>query len=64
MDISLIMKVVGIGIIVSAACYILSKYGRDEQAAFVSVAGIVVVLVMLVGEIGALFETIREVFGL
>ena len=63
MDIGLILKVAGVGILVSVACQILSRAGREEQATFVSIAGIVIVLAMLVGEIGALFETVREVFG-
>ncbi len=64
MDISLIIKVVGIGILVSVACQILSKSGRDEQSMLVTVAGIVVVLLLLIEEIGGLFDTIRSVFGL
>lgn len=64
MDISLIMKVAGIGMIVTVACQILNKAGRDEQATLVSLAGIVVVLLLLVGQLGTLFGTIREVFGL
>ena len=63
MDIGLILKVAGVGILVSVACQILSRAGREEQATFVSIAGIVIVLAMLVGEIGALFETVKEVFG-
>ena len=42
----------------------LNKIGRDEQATMVSVAGIIVVLVMLIGQIGEVFDTVREVFGL
>lgn len=64
MDVGLIMKVAGIGMIVTVACQILSKAGRDEQATLVSITGIVIVLIMLVTEIGALFDTVKEVFGL
>ena len=64
MDISLIMKVAVIGMIVTVVCQILNKAGRDEQATLVSLAGIVVVLLLLVGQLGTLFGTIREVFGL
>lgn len=63
MDISLILKVAGVGILVTVACQILSRAGRDEQATLVSIAGIVLVLMMLVGEIGELFERVRGVFG-
>ena len=64
MDFSFIMKIAGIGMIVAVSCQILSKVGRDEQATMVSVAGIIVVLLMLVGEIGELFGAVRDVFGL
>ncbi len=63
MDVTLILKIAGVGILVSAASAILNKSGRDEQAIFVTVAGIVVVMLMLVGELGELIETIRTVFG-
>ncbi len=63
MDIGMILKVAGVGILVSAAAQILQKYGRDEQATLVIIAGIIVVLVMLVGEIEKLFEMVISVFG-
>ena len=49
---------------VSVATQILTKSGRDEQATLVTVAGIVVVLLMLVEQIGALFSLIFTTFGL
>ncbi|MBE6662385.1 MAG: stage III sporulation protein AC [Ruminococcaceae bacterium] len=64
MDISLILKVAGVGILVGVSCQILAKYGRDEQSMFVGIAGIIVVLLLLVGELSELFETVRSVFGL
>ncbi len=63
MDVSLILKVAGIGLTVSIAYQLLAKYGRDEQAVLVSLAGIVIVMLMLVDKIGALFGSIRSVFG-
>ena len=63
MDISLIVKVTGIGILVSVATQILSKSGRDEQAMLVTLSGIVVVLLLLVDEIALLFDRICTVFG-
>ena len=63
MDVTLILKIAGVGILVSAASAILNKSGRDEQAVFVTVAGILVVMLMLVGELGELIDTIRSVFG-
>ena len=64
MDISLILKIAGVGMIVTVICQMLSKAGRDEQATYVSIAGIIVVLMLLVGELGELFETVKDVFGI
>ncbi len=63
MDIGIILKVAGVGILVSAASQILSKSGRDEQSMLVTIAGIVVVLIMLIGEIEKLFQLVCSVFG-
>ena len=63
MDIGMILKVAGVGILVAAASQILAKSGRDEQAMLVTVSGIIVVLVMLVQEIDKLFELVCSVFG-
>ena len=62
-DVSLILKIAGLGVLVSSAAAILSKTGRDEQAMLVTVAGFIAVMLMLVGEIGELFEKVRSVFG-
>ena len=62
MDVSLILRVAGVGILVAIAAQILSRSGRDEQATLVTVAGLVVVFLMLVQEIGQLFETVRTLF--
>ena len=53
----------GVGILVSAAAQILQKSGRDEQSTLVVISGIIVVLVMLVGEIEKLFQLVTSVFG-
>lgn len=64
MGIELILKVAGVGMIVTVLCQILAKAGRDEQATLVSIAGIVIVLLILVEQIGVLIGTLCEVFGL
>jgi stage III sporulation protein AC len=64
MDIGLILKVAGVGVLVAVTAQILSKSGKDEQAMLVTVAGVIVVMIMLVGEIGELINTVRSVFGL
>ena len=63
MDVGLVLKVAGVGMLVTVAHQILSKSGRDEQAMLVSLSGIIIVLLMLVEEIGVLFDTVRSVFG-
>lgn len=63
MDVSLILKVAGIGMMVSIAYQLLTKYGRDEQALFVTLAGIIIVMLMLTDKLGTLFGNVRSVFG-
>ena len=64
MEISLLMKVAGVGFLIATSALILSKSGRDEQAMLLTVTGIIVVMVMLIGEIGELLERVRDVFGI
>ena len=64
MDVGLIMKIAGIGILVAVANNILSKSGRDEQAVFCTIAGVVIVLLMLIQQIDMLFTSVRNVFGI
>lgn len=63
MEVNLLLRVAGIGILVALVVQILQKSGRDEQATLVVVSGIVVVFFLLVREIGDLFETVRGTFG-
>ncbi|MBQ2733355.1 MAG: stage III sporulation protein AC [Clostridia bacterium] len=64
MDIGLIMRIAGVGILVAVINQVLSKSGRDEHAMFVTLAGVIVVLMMLVREISALFDAVRTAFGI
>lgn len=64
MDIGIIMKIAGVALLVAVINAILSKAGRDEQVMFVTIAGVVCVLLVLMGYIAELFETVRTVFGL
>jgi len=63
MDISLIFKITGIGLLVSVACQILSKSGRDEQATMLSIAGIIIVMIMIITELDNLFNILSRIFG-
>ena len=64
MEIEFVLKAAGIGMIGATVCQILSKSGRDEQATLVSIAGVVILLLMIVGELGDMISSIREIFGL
>ena len=64
MDVDLIMKVAGVGMIVAVVCQILGKVGREEQSTLVSITGIVIILVIIIDEIGELLESLRRIFGL
>ena len=64
MDISLILKITGIGILVSVACQILSKSGRDEQATLLSIGGIIIVMLLILSEMKSLFNVISTIFGI
>ncbi len=64
MNVDLILKIAGIGIIVAVINLLLAKSGRDEQALMTTLAGIVVVLLMLIPQMGSLLDTIKDMFGL
>ena len=64
MDVDLIFKIAAIGILVSVLNQVLSRSGRDEQATMTTLAGLVVVLVMVVQQISGLFELVKNLFGL
>lgn len=64
MDVDFIFQVAGIGIIVAVLNQLLQRSGREEQAMLTTLAGLIVVLIMVVTEIGGLFETVKSVFGL
>ncbi len=64
MDVDLIFRIAAIGIIVSVLHQLLVRSGREEQAMLTTLAGLIVVLMILVKEISALFETIKSIFGL
>ena len=64
MDVDLIFKIAAIGILVSVLNQVLSRSGRDEQATMNTLAGLVVVLMMVVQQISGLFELVKNLFGL
>ena len=64
MDISILFKIAGIGILIAVVHQILTKAGREDQAMMVSMCGMIIVLTMVVKEISTLFNTVRTVFNL
>ena len=64
MDVDLIFKIAAIGILVSVLNQVLSRSGRDEQATMTTLAGLVVVLIMVVQQISGLCELVKDLFGL
>lgn len=64
MEINLILKIAGIGMLISLVAQILNKSGRDEQGLMLIISGMVVVFLLLVGELESLLEKIKDVFEL
>ena len=64
MDIDLIFKIAGTGIIVAVLTLVLKRAEREEQAMMTTLAGLIVVLVVIIDEISDLFEKVKSVFGL
>lgn len=64
MEVDLIFRIAAIGIIVAVLNQVLDKANRSEMATMTSLAGVIVVLLMMITEINNLFETVKTVFGL
>ncbi|MFU0833310.1 MAG: stage III sporulation protein AC [Oscillospiraceae bacterium] len=64
MDVDLIFKIAAIGIIVTVLNQVLEHSGREEQAMMTTLAGLIVVLMMIIQQISTLFQTIKSIFGL
>lgn len=63
-DVDFIFKIAAIGIIVAVLNQVLIRAGREEQAMMTTLAGIIVVLLMMIARISDLFETVKTTFGL
>lgn len=64
MEVDLIFKIAAIGIIVSVLNQVLIRSGREEQAMLTTLAGLIVVLMMIIPKISQLFDTVKSVFRL
>lgn len=64
MGVNLIFKIAAIGILVAVLNLILVRSGRDEQALLTTLAGLIVVLMMLLQQISDLFDLVKQLFSL
>ena len=63
MELDLVFRIAGVGIIVAVLSMLLKKADRDEYAMMVTIAGLIVVLAIIIDEISQLFDTVKMVFG-
>lgn len=64
MEVDLILKAAGVGLIITVVCQVMSKAGKDEQANLVSLVGMVVILALIIERVGHLVSSLRSIFGL
>ena len=64
MNVDLNFRIAAIGILISVLNQVLTRSGREEQATMTTLAGLVVVLMMVVQEISDLFDLVKNLFGL
>ena len=64
MDLSIIFKIAAVGLITAVINQVLKRADKDEIATIVTLAGLVIVLIMIINMIGQLFDTLKPVFGM
>lgn len=64
MDINIIFKIAAVGLITAIINQVLKKTDKDEIATLVTLAGLVIVLIMIINMVGQLFDTLKTVFGM
>lgn len=64
MDIDLIFKIAAIGILIAVLNQLLVRAGREEMATLTTIAGLIIVLLMVIDLISTLFESVRRIFNL
>ncbi len=63
MDVDLIFRIAAVGILVAVLGQLLTRSGRDEQALMTTLAGLIVVLMLIIEQISRLFNMMKSVFG-
>ena len=64
MDVELILKAAGVAMIITVVCQVMSKVGKEDQSALVSLVGTVVVLLLVASKLGELVNSLRDIFSL
>lgn len=64
MELDFIMKAAGIAMTAAVTCQILSKIGKDDYSSYVSIAGVITLLILLLSEISKLFDTVWSIFDI
>ena len=64
MEVELLFKIAGIGILVSVLNQVLSKAGREDQAMMITITGLIIVLMLVISKISDLFNSVRSIFNL
>lgn len=64
MNVDLLFKIAGIGILVAVLNQVLTKAGREDQAMMTTIAGLVIVLMVVIKEISSLFDSVKTIFNL
>ncbi len=64
MNIDIVFRIAGIGILVAIICQLLKQTGRDDIAMLAALGGLIITLSMVVGEISSLLEQVKSIFGL
>ena len=64
MDVNVILKIAGVGLLTAIVCVILKKIDRDEIATFATLAGLIIVAVLVLDMLGGLFDTLKSILAL
>lgn len=64
MDIEFVFRIEAIGILITVISQVLTRAGREDVATLATLAGLIVVLMMVVGMVSDFFESIRAMFAL
>lgn len=64
MEVDLLFKIAGVGILIAVLNQVLNKAGREDQALMVTITGLIIVLMMVISKISELFNSVKNIFNL